>query len=126
MNVHELRILTEYFSPIIDGIKTFEIRKDDRGYKVGDLIFLKEWDEDAVYTGRAVIKEIAYLTTYAQMPTYVVFSIKDPNFDLLNHTFGYNKAACLSMGCDPTWVLEQATDEDLEANISAVDVTDIT
>lgn len=48
-----------------------------------------------------------------------------PNFDLLDSTFGYNKAACLNMGCEPLWVLEQATDADLEANISAVDAADV-
>lgn len=125
MAVHELRILTEYFNPVVQGVKTFEIRKNERGYKVGDLLFLKEWDENGIYTGHSVIKEVVYITSYAQMPTYVVLAIKEPQFDLLVHAFGYNKAACLSMGCEPIWVLEQATDEDLEANISAVDATDV-
>lgn len=125
MNVHELRILSEYFNSVVDGIKTFEIRKDDRGYKVGDLLFLKEWDENGIYTGRSIIKEVVYLTNDAQKPSYVVLAIKEPSFDVLNRVYGYNKAVNLTIGCEPIWVLEQATDEDLEASISVVDATDV-
>lgn len=124
MKVHELKIAPEYFGPVFDGIKTFEIRKNDRGYEIGDLMHLKEFDGEA-FTGKSVIMEITYTTTYNQEPGYLVFAIKDPDFKVLNDVFGYNKAACLTMGCEPTWVLEQATDEDLEANISAVDTVDV-
>jgi len=34
MTVHELKTMTEYFAAILDGRKTFELRKDDRGFKV--------------------------------------------------------------------------------------------
>lgn len=124
MKVHELKIAPEYFGPVFDGIKTFEIRKNDRGYEIGDLIHLKEFDDEA-FTGKSVIMEITYTTTYNQEPGYLVFAIKDPDFKVLNDIFGYNKAVCLTMGCEPIWVLEQATDEDLEANISAVDAVDV-
>ena len=50
---------------------------------------------------------------------------EEPDFEVLNGVFGDNKAACLTMGCEPIWVLEQATDDDLEANISAVDASDV-
>jgi len=48
-----------------------------------------------------------------------------PGFEVLNDLFGYNKAANLTMGEEPIWMLEQATDEDLEANIMAVDSGDV-
>jgi len=123
MAVHELKTLPQYFGPVVEGIKTFEIRKDDRGYAVGDLLFLKEY-ENGSYTGNAVVKEVIYTTAFNQEPGYLVLAIKEPDFEVLNGVFGYNKAACLTMGCDPIWVLEQANDEDLEANISAVDASD--
>ena len=48
--VHELKIKPKYFNDVCFNNKRFELRKDDRGYKVGDRILLKEWDGD--YTGR--------------------------------------------------------------------------
>lgn len=38
MKLHELKIKAQYYLDIVIGGKTFEIRKDDRDYKVGDLI----------------------------------------------------------------------------------------
>ena len=38
MKIHELKIEEEYYKAIIDGVKTFELRKNDRDYQVGDLI----------------------------------------------------------------------------------------
>ncbi|WP_144787851.1 DUF3850 domain-containing protein [Lysinibacillus fusiformis] len=123
MTVHELKTLPEYFGPVADGIKTFEIRKNDRGYQVGDLLLLKEYDD--AFTGNAVLKEVTYLTADYQQIDYVTLAIKEPDFDVLDSTFGYNKAACLHMGYEPIWVLEEATDEDLEESISAVDAADV-
>lgn len=42
MKLHELKIKEDYFNAIVRGEKTFELRKNDRDYKVGDLIhFIK-------------------------------------------------------------------------------------
>lgn len=38
MTTHTLKVLTKYADAIMDGTKTFEIRKNDRGYEVGDKI----------------------------------------------------------------------------------------
>lgn len=38
MKLHELKIKHEYLVDITLGLKTFEIRKNDRDYQVGDLI----------------------------------------------------------------------------------------
>lgn len=35
---HELKILSVFADDIYSGIKTFEVRKNDRGYQTGDLI----------------------------------------------------------------------------------------
>ena len=43
MTIHELKIWPQYFDAIASGIKTFEVRKDDRGFAVGDTLVLKEW-----------------------------------------------------------------------------------
>ena len=41
---YELKILPMYFQAVWDGKKTFEVRKNDRGYKPNDILVLKEWD----------------------------------------------------------------------------------
>ena len=43
MTTHELKTHPAPFSRTIDGLKTFEIRKDDRGFSTGDAIVLREW-----------------------------------------------------------------------------------
>lgn len=48
---HFLKILPEYFNEVQKGNKTFELRKDDRDYQVGDYIILQEF-ENGAYTGR--------------------------------------------------------------------------
>lgn len=78
MKVHELKIAPEFFSAVEDGIKKFEIRKNDRDYKVGDILILKEYiSHDYRYTGYTFKVEITYMTDYAQQDGYVVLGIEE-------------------------------------------------
>ena len=72
--VHELKILPQYFVAVAAGRKTFEIRKNDRDFQVGDEVVLKEWDNE--YTGQEVEAVILFVTDYEQKEGYVVFSIQ--------------------------------------------------
>lgn len=38
MTTHRLKVFVKYADAIMNGTKTFEVRKNDRGYKVGDKI----------------------------------------------------------------------------------------
>ena len=38
MKLHELKIKEEYYREVESGTKTFEIRKNDRDFQVGDYI----------------------------------------------------------------------------------------
>lgn len=38
MTTHRLKVLIKYAAAIMDGTKTFEVRKNDRNFKVGDKI----------------------------------------------------------------------------------------
>lgn len=69
---HELKILPEYFIPVRAGLKQFEIRKNDRDYKTGDIVCLSEFYKGE-YTGQSVIAKITYITNYEQKDDYVVF-----------------------------------------------------
>lgn len=40
---HDLKVAPPYFDALVSGAKTFEVRKNDRGYQRGDLLRLREW-----------------------------------------------------------------------------------
>ena len=47
---HRLKCWPVFYADIVNGSKTFELRRDDRGFQVGDLLILQEWDpEDEEY-----------------------------------------------------------------------------
>lgn len=60
--IHELKIEYQYFDAITEGKKTFEIRKNDRNYKVGDYLALNELDDTREeYTGRSLLVKVIYI-----------------------------------------------------------------
>jgi len=62
MTTHELKCWPESFNAIASGRKRFEARIDDRGYQVGDVLQLREWDPSTHdYTGRALAATVTYL-----------------------------------------------------------------
>ena len=75
------------FQDVLDGKKTFEIRFNDRGYQVGDLIVLKETrftgqqmreGSPLIYTGREMQKQISYiLSGYGLQDGWVILGITD-------------------------------------------------
>lgn len=73
--IHLLKILPEYYQSVVSGLKTFEIRKNDRAFKVGDTLYLNEVQEGEL-TGNSVRVEIIYMTDYAQQENYVVLGIR--------------------------------------------------
>lgn len=42
VKVHRLKTLAVHFERVLDGSKTFELRRDDRGFEVGHLVELQE------------------------------------------------------------------------------------
>lgn len=60
--IHELKLSTEYYEKVFKRIKNFEVRKNDRGFLVGDGLLLKEYDcVSEKYTGRMMIRNIAFI-----------------------------------------------------------------
>lgn len=77
--IHELKILPEYFNDVLSGNKTFEIRKNDRDFRNGDLLALNEYDVSTKsYTRRSCLVFIDYVLDNADYckSGYVVMSIK--------------------------------------------------
>ena len=88
---HELKIWPQYFERVRDGSKTFEIRKNDRGFQFGDEVVLREydptpvvkrddsplgveeWEEPRGYTGKSLEFKIGYVLPVDE--ERVVFSL---------------------------------------------------
>lgn len=45
---HELKIWPQYFCRVKDGSKTFEVRRNDRGFQPGDTVLLREYDPTVI------------------------------------------------------------------------------
>jgi hypothetical protein len=59
-DVHTLKTWQPFWDDVFEGHKTFEVRRDDRGYKVGDLLVLQEWADDR-HLGGTCFRVIAYV-----------------------------------------------------------------
>ena len=44
MKIHELKTHRPHFGLIRDGLKRWELRRNDRGFEQGDLLWLREYD----------------------------------------------------------------------------------
>jgi len=77
--VHELKTIQPFFDEIINGRKTFEFRLNDRDFKAGDTVVLKEFNQEFnTYSGREVEGVITYvLEGFGTIPEhYCIFSFK--------------------------------------------------
>lgn len=63
MATHELKTWPEPFNAVWRGVKPYEVRRNDRDYRVGDTVILREWLlEGHFYTHREIQGRITYLT----------------------------------------------------------------
>ena len=58
---HILKLKDKYFDEVLSGRKSFELRKNDRNYSVGDTLILNEIDKNGKETGRRLQKRISYI-----------------------------------------------------------------
>lgn len=93
MKTHELKTDSEVFEAVHKKLKNFEIRKDDRGFEVGDLLVLKEteftgeamnpnvlWPAPLLFTGREISAVVVYILRgpiYGLKDGWVILSIKE-------------------------------------------------
>lgn len=74
--IHELKTWPDFFERIEDGSKTFEIRRNDRGFQAGDVLRLREYnptgdhnecaDDQCVtkrYTGREAFRKVGFVAS---------------------------------------------------------------
>lgn len=88
---HFLKIYPEYFGAVLAGDKPFEIRKNDRGFKRGQIIILAEYDPTSDkypevcskserykgLTGVCLSRRITFVTDFHQKKGYVVFGHRE-------------------------------------------------
>lgn len=75
---HELKILPEWYEPVKNGIKTFEVRKDDREprFAPNDELWLREFD-GTKYTGRHLVVDVLFVLRNEYCKDgYAIMSIK--------------------------------------------------
>lgn len=75
--VHQIRLASMYFDDAVSGKKPFELRKNDRDYKEGDILEMMEF-KDGKNTGRSVRVLVTYLLKeYAGLEDgYCIMGIK--------------------------------------------------
>lgn len=60
--IHELKCVTEPFQAKWDGKKSWEFRKNDRGFRVGDILREREYDlNTGMYSGREIFEKVTWI-----------------------------------------------------------------
>ena len=83
--VHELKTTDEYFNQVYLQKKKFEVRKNDRDFKIDDILVLKEYNEKKKrYSGRQVIVKVEYIMAdsnpFIDLKDWVIMSIRTIDF----------------------------------------------
>ena len=81
--IHPLKLRATFFEDVRSGIKSFEVRKNDRDYRVGDLLEFYRVNEDETkdYDVR-FRKRVCYILTHENFPQgipkdYVILGLKE-------------------------------------------------
>jgi ASC-1-like (ASCH) protein len=80
---HDLKCFSEYYSAIKNRVKKFELRFNDRNYKVGDTLILREFDPiDERFTGEQLSVVVLYVFYITDLITnsndWVILSMSEP------------------------------------------------
>ena len=77
MQTHIKKLMGEYAKAKLDGLKPFEIRRNDCDYQVGDFIkYIVPDNEELNEKFKNRTYRIEYITNYAQKDGYIVFTDK--------------------------------------------------
>lgn len=85
--IHDLKIAPEWFKAVQAGVKTFEVRRDDRDFKPNDILILREFDGEK-YTGQQEKVEVRFVlrNEYCR-EGYCIMSIS-PTTRIMSRTSG--------------------------------------
>lgn len=76
MRVHELKTWKMSFEAVLSDEKRFEFRKGDRNFRVGDMLWLREYCPfSGEYSGRSVHRMVTHLSFAGG---FVIMSLQTP------------------------------------------------
>lgn len=78
---HELKCWPAQFQAVVDCSKTFEFRRADRAFAVGDWLVLRELDPvTETYTNRSVRRLVTYVLSegFGLREGYAILGLEDP------------------------------------------------
>lgn len=85
MKVHQLKVWPIYFAALERGDKLFDVRRNDREFRIGDQVVLSEWDPfRESYTHKPSLQfHVDYVLRADEFPDalregYVVLSLRRP------------------------------------------------
>ncbi|WP_394178452.1 DUF3850 domain-containing protein [Marinomonas posidonica] len=85
MQAHQLKIHQDFWNDLVEGKKTAEIRRNDRDYKVGDILLIKAFPVDAEGYQHETDSEVRIIThiteggQYGIEKGYCLLSMAKPN-----------------------------------------------
>jgi len=68
MATHELKVIPRFWAKLEMGDLTFQLRRNDRDYRVGDILRLKEYSHDYGFTGSTLVFDVTYILLPEDMP----------------------------------------------------------
>lgn len=95
--IHELKIKSEYFGAVTSGRKTFEVRKNDRCFEIGDYLALNEIDNEGKYTNSCCL-------------VYVDYILNDINYCKKDYVTMSIKPCCVRKSTEPIYPLSVSED----------------
>lgn len=73
---HELKLKTEFFEDIRNGKVTFQVRKNDRHYKIGDILAFTEYAPVEVFEPQKLEAKVTCISELMQKKGNVILGIK--------------------------------------------------
>jgi hypothetical protein len=74
--IHELKTWPEFYDHLVSGRKTFELRRNDRGFRENDTLHLREYDPTTrQYTGREMHRVVTYMLSTNMHSDFVVMAL---------------------------------------------------
>jgi len=87
MRIIELKTWPSFFTALISGKKSFEVRFNDRSFSEGDILCLREFESNS-YTGRQLFFEVTFILDLHAF----LLSVSDKKLDVImadDLTLGY-------------------------------------